>query len=509
MKKIYKTAMYLRLSKGDEKDGESGSITNQRDFLMAFINARDDLELTSEYADDGYGGYDFDRPQFLQMLSDVNNKKIDCIVVKDLSRLGRNHLKVEEFAQLKFPKLGVRFIAVGNDMDTGREKTFNEMLASPIINLANEWYVSETSVKIRRSQEIRRKSGDFVGNFAVYGYVKNGKKLEIDEEVKDIIKQIFAYKIEGKSNKSIAEILNKREILCPMEYKLSKGIHTATHLKIHEKALWSSNIVKRILENPVYTGTLIQGKTTTKNYRDKQRFVREKSDWAITENAHEAIISDFIFDLVGDLLGLDTYSKDSNSCYLFSHFLYCGNCGKVLYRRAEKSNIYYVCKNKECENKRNISENTVKIAVEKVLKSHLKSVSKTAEPTENFIDTNNSPDVQKLEQEIAQIRETQETLRAENKRGIISNAEFLELNNFYENKITKAQFQINEVKKSRLKIQKCYKQILEKYNEYVLFENLTRAILVTFVEKIIAQNSKSINIFFRYADLFGGDKSGS
>lgn len=167
MSKIYRTAVYLRLSRDDEGEQESSSISNQRQLLQSFLSERDDLQFAAEFADDGYSGYDFERPQFQNMIKAVKNGEIDCIVVKDLSRLGRNFLKTEEYLQRIFPKLGVRFIAVNNCYDSIRELSSSERLANPIINLLNEYHVMETSQKVRNVLEHHRRNGRFIGNHTV------------------------------------------------------------------------------------------------------------------------------------------------------------------------------------------------------------------------------------------------------------------------------------------------------------------------------------------------------
>lgn len=253
MEKVYKTAVYLRLSRDEENEKESISISNQRNMLMNFIESRKDLQFSAEYSDDGYSGYNFERPQFQKMIEDVKKGEIECIVVKDFSRLGRNFQKTEEYLQRIFPELGVRFISVSNCYDSNREQSASERLANPIINLMNEYHVMETSQKVRNVLEHYRRNGKFIGNHAVYGYVIRNKHLEVDPEVAETVRKIFNLKIEGMSNQAIATYLNDIGVSSPLEHKIESGVPvTGKHFRNSEKALWSSVSVRRILENPIY-----------------------------------------------------------------------------------------------------------------------------------------------------------------------------------------------------------------------------------------------------------------
>ena len=242
------------------------------------------------------------------MIESAKNSEIDCIIVKDFSRLGRNFQKTEEYMQRIFPKIGVRFISVSDFYDSNRELSSSERLANPIINLMNEYHVMETSQKVRNVLEYYRQSGKFIGNRTVYGYIIKNKQLEVDPEAAKVVRMIFNLKIDGMNNQAIGEYLNGLGISCPLEYKIEKGVKAvATHFRTGEKALWSPVSVRRILENPIYIGTLIQGKTTSLSYRDRQRFKKDPSELIAFENAHEAIISETTFLVVQDLLKRDTF----------------------------------------------------------------------------------------------------------------------------------------------------------------------------------------------------------
>jgi DNA invertase Pin-like site-specific DNA recombinase len=525
--KIYKTAIYLRLSRDDLKNStESNSISNQRELLTIFAKSQEDLSVVAEYIDDGYSGYNYEkRPQFQEMLQAAKDKEIDCIIVKDLSRLGRNFVETEELMQLTFPRLGVRFIAVSNCIDSIKEKTFNERISAPFLNLINEVYVSETSQKIRKVFDMKRRNGEFIGNYTVYGYVKSDKQMVIDDESAEVVRKIFKMKIDGMSYQGIADFLNSHEVLSPLDYKKSKNIPVSGFEKSGEKANWQANTVRRILENPVYTGTLIQGKTSTPSYKDKRRFVKEKSEWSVFENSHDPIISETIFQVVQDLLLKDSYSNSQGKSYLFSGFVFCGNCGQQLYHRQcdykgkkkSTSHTYYVCRNKECCDKKNIAEKDLATAVLETLQTHLRLVIDYSQPknlTEIIEDTNNNNEfISAYTEQIQNIEETRRTLVKRLEENVISDKEFDEMDAYYKQKIIKITAEKEEILNRKKRVAVRISDVIERFKEYSEMSELTRGILVTFIEKIIVESKKSINISFRYENFFtsenGGENNGS
>ena len=265
-----RVAMYLRLSSedGDLKDtgkAESESISNQRGLLQSFIGSRPEFSgwEISEFCDDGWSGKNFERPDFLRMMEQVKQGQIHCIVVKDLSRFGRDYLVVGNYISRVFPFLGVRFIAVNDNYDSLGDKKASDDLIIPFKNLINEAYCRDISVKIRSQLEIKRKNGQFLGSFAAFGYLKdeqNKNKLVVDQYAADIVRDIFKWKLEGVSPQDIADALNKLGVLSPMEYKRSLGMKFTTSFKTNAKATWSAGTVIRILKNPIYSGVLVQGR---------------------------------------------------------------------------------------------------------------------------------------------------------------------------------------------------------------------------------------------------------
>ena len=348
--KVWNSTLYLRLSREDGDKEESNSIAGQRDLIRDYLAHHPELREYAVRIDDGFSGSTFDRPAFKEMMADVRAGKTNCVIVKDLSRFGRNYLDAGEYIEKIFPFLGVRFIAINDNFDSERERTSSDDLMIPFKNLINEAYCRDISVKIRSQLEIKRKRGEYLGSFAAYGYRKSEtdkNKLVIDEYAADVIRDIFKWKLEGASPKAIADRLNSAGILSPMEYKKSLGMKYATSFKANVKALWSAASIIRVLKNPLYVGVLIQGKETTPSYKVHKRISKAEEEWAVVQDSHEAIITKSDFDKVQKVLALDTRTcKGDSVVQLFSGMVFCGDCGASMIRKTVpaggKKYIYYV-----------------------------------------------------------------------------------------------------------------------------------------------------------------------
>ena len=353
--RVWSVDLYVRASREDEDSGggtgESGTITNQIMMLTDFVGARPELRLHEIRKDDGVSGVTFDRPGFNAMMDDIRAGAADCVVVKDLSRLGRDYIEAGRYMEDIFPFLGVRFIAVNDGYDSMEERSAGDDIVLPFKNLVNDSYARDISVKVRSSKEIKRKRGDFVGPFAAYGYRKspeNKNRLVIDEDAAETVRLIFGWKLDGMSAQAISDRLNDAGVLSPMEYKKSIGLNYKTAFKLNKTARWSAVAVFRILRNELYIGTLVQGRVTTPNYKVKARVQRPPEQWARIEHAHEPVISPAVFARVQYLLSLDTRAAPGREAvYLFSGLLTCADCGQAMVRhpvkRRKKEYVYYVC----------------------------------------------------------------------------------------------------------------------------------------------------------------------
>lgn len=323
----YQVGAYLRLSRDDERDGESLSIENQRSIVTDYITKKGWV-LVDTYIDDGLTGTNFDRPQFQRMIDDVRNGRINCVVVKDLSRFGRNYIQIGEYTDYLFPTLGCRFIAINDGIDTLEKE--NELM--PFKNLVNEWYSRDQSKKVKSAKVARAKNGFFMGAYAPYGYIKNEDKkppLLIDEYAAPIVRRIFEMRATGMGYRTIATKLNDEKIVPPREYYYNsigkpnpkKGLRS-----------WSDVVVREILKNEAYIGNIVQMRKGTISYKNKTQVNRPQEEWVRAEGTHEPIISIELWETARKLGDRGTVGKSNKDgeISLFSGLLKCGDCGRSM-----------------------------------------------------------------------------------------------------------------------------------------------------------------------------------
>ncbi len=332
----YRAVKYIRLSIADGKDGESNSIINQRRLIDEFLSKHTEIESVGEYVDDGVSGIVFDRPAFADMMAVIREGTANCIISKDLSRLGRDRIETGRYLQRIFPAIGVRFIAINDNIDTLNDDT--DRLIVSVKSILNDEYCRDISVKTRSALEIKRAHGDYTGACPVYGYRKDPNDhnhLVIDEYAANIIRDIFRMKMEGNSAARIATTLNELGVLSPLEYKKDRGLpYPKGGYADRSGAKWSASTIIRILGDATYTGTLIQGKSGTPTYKLKELVQRPEEEWHRRENAHEPVILRHTFDLVQKIMRLDTRTAPNrDKVYLFSGILICGCCGNRMTRK--------------------------------------------------------------------------------------------------------------------------------------------------------------------------------
>ena len=332
---IWKAGLYLRLSKEDDvsKD-ESDSISSQRELLLNFIKKDPKIDIYNIYVDDGYSGTTFDRPNFQRMWEDIKNGRINCVVVKDLSRFGRNTIETSNYIEVIFPMLKVRFISLTDQIDSYLNPQSINNVIVPFKNLLNDEYCRDISMKIRSSLTIKRENGQYIGSFPSYGYIKdpNDKhKLIIDEEASAVVKQIFQMYLSGMGFLTIAKKLTNDRVKSPFEYKVQKGYNYQTPVAKNKYHIWRDTTIQRILTNQMYVGDMVQGTRSVINYRNHKIKPKSKEEWVIVRNTHEAIISREDFDKVQNMLQLNKkdYIKPFR-IYVLGGLVKCGDCGAVL-----------------------------------------------------------------------------------------------------------------------------------------------------------------------------------
>ena len=329
------TALYCRLSQDDGREGESNSISNQKEILMQYAKQHGFLH-PEFFIDDGVSGTTFARPDFQRMQRMAENGQIATIIVKDLSRFGRNYLEVGKYLEITYPTLGIRFIAIQENVDT-MNNTGTEMM--PFNNIFNEWYAAQTSKKIRAVQKAKADNGERVSASIPYGYKKspdNPKQWIIDEPAAEVVRYIYKLCLEGLGPTQIAKRLRAEKILCPTAYFESVGKATANKTP-SDPYRWCGDTTKRIIDNRQYTGCTINFKSSMISYKIHKRLPNDESEWQIIPNTQEAIIDETTWERVQELRKNRRRNTATGRESIFSGLVYCADCGSKLYFCASKS----------------------------------------------------------------------------------------------------------------------------------------------------------------------------
>ena len=473
--------------------------------------------------DDGFTGSNFQRPGFQAMMELVKAKKINCIVVKDLSRFGRDHLEAGEYIERIFPFLGVRFIAINDNYDSMNSHAESDEIIVPFKNLINEAYCRDTSVKIRSQLEIKRQRGDFIGSFAVFGYKKDPSdhhKLVIDEYAADVVRDIFNWKLDGISAIDIAARLTASGIPTPMDYKLSQGMRYTTAFRRKERSEWSAGMVLRILKNPVYTGVLQQGRVTTPSYRVKRIIHKPRDQWAVVEDCHEPLIDKSEFETAQRVLAMDTRTAEAGQpVELFSGMVYCGECGGPMVRKTvpsgKKKYVYFVCgahkDRKDCYSHALRVEALNDIVLE-ALQGHIREVIDLSELMElTDIAKLQQANVQKIQARLTQkqeeIERCQKLLRSlyENLTdGIIDKNEYQELKSTYQDRRSQAEEQAEFLREEmdRELDNSSNKHWIEQFIQHRNITSLDRRIVVSLIERVLIFRDRRVEIVYRWQNEF-------
>ncbi len=371
------TALYCRLSRDDELQGDSNSIRNQKDILQKFAVTNGFLN-TSFFVDDGYSGTTFNRPDWNRLIALVNDGKVGTIIVKDLSRLGRDYLKVGMFTEVLFPDANVRFIAVNNNIDSNNQ---TESDIAPFLNIFNEYYAKDTSRKIRAVFKAKGESGKPLTTRPPYGYAKDPSdkhKWVVDETAAEVVREIFRLCIEGYGIAQIASKLTARKVTTPIAHIKTAGLNSHDICTDGDNYWWSSETVSKILSRMEYLGCTVNFKTCSKSYKDKRKIDRDPSEWRIFENTHEAIIDRETFDIVQRIREGRRRLTPMGEPNMLSGMLYCEDCGKKLYQVRTRSfkpeQDYYVCSTYRKKRRGCTAHSIRNIVVEEILLKEMQRI---------------------------------------------------------------------------------------------------------------------------------------
>lgn len=493
----------MRLSREDG-ESESASITTQRKMLMAFAKENNFI-IYDEYIDDGYTGTNFDRPGFNRMINDIEENKINTVITKDLSRLGRNYITSGQYTEVYFPQKQVRYIAINDGYDS--ENAVNNDIA-PFKNVINEMYARDISKKIRSSFTVKMKEGNYIGNFAPYGYCKdpeNKNHFLIDEETAPVVKEIFRLASMGIKPAEIAKSLNTEKIPSPLIYRCVK--YNLDISKYKTGGEWTSGSISKMLKNPVYLGHMLQGKTTKVSFRLKTTIAKSQDDWICVENTHEPIINKETFDLVRRFSQSRAYNKKNNFVNIFSGLAKCADCGKNMSsvgtrKKGSTANLecgaYKLKGAKACTNHfidydvlYDIVLNTLKEMInlsdkdkQEILDEVLKENNKTDKKNKAF------NDLEVLQKKIKQVDSKIEKIYDDNFSGRLSSDNFNKLLEKYESESKILSEKLQECEK-RLNMQennslekKAYLKYFDLLNEYSEIEELNSELLFKLIDHI-------------------------
>ena len=529
--KIYRAVIYARISSEDDRKIASHTIENQMELLQEYVDSKEDMELVDCYCDRGITGTRFDRPEFSRMIMDMKLGKFNCIVVKDFSRLGRNYLEAGDYLEKIFPMYGIRFISVSDGFDSLYSKPMEDGMIVPLKNLINEAYAKDISKRISVSKENQQKRGEYVGSKPPLGYLKDPDDchhLIPDPDSEQIIRDMFAWRLEGKSVTAIARKLNKMNIPSPEQYRIQKGIEKNHKYK---DVRWDGCSVVCILRNVAYIGDMEQGYQKGALYKGIPDHRQKKEQRIYVKGTHESIVDKETFYRVQELLDetekrqalVQNWFRDlEGEGDIFRGLLYCADCGSRLsfYRRTVKlpsgyHHYYtYLCRNtpyREDCTKKNMKMEKLEEIVKELINLH---ISLYMEKEDILRDLNSNAQVRnerhRIEEEERKMFEEMETVEARSKNlyedlkdEIISEAEYLTLKADYADKIEKLKTMCEEAKKSITMLMPdacvCF-EMSDNINRFGGFTELTPEIIKAFIKKITFFGDNRIEVEYTFSD---------
>ena len=402
----WQTALYIRLSREDDDEkSESNSITNQREQLNQFIEENPEFNVYDMYVDDGFSGTDFNRPGFKKMMVDMKNQKINCIIVKDLSRFGRNYIEVGNYIEQIFPLFNIRFVSLNDTLDSYKNPNQMNNIIVPFKNLINDEYARDISQKIRSSLDTKKRKGEFIGSFATYGYIRdpeNKGKIVVDEGAREVVKDIFKWFIGGLGKITIAKRLNEMGIPNPTGRKRELGLNYVNAGMKGDDYSWSFSTIDRILKNAVYIGDLVQSRYKVMSHKIHKAVRLPEEQWVISQNSHEPIIDIETFEKVQELLKRNTRTPNSQpEVYMLAGFIKCADCGRAMNKkhvninnknvgadsiRQQKQYFYYVCNTYKKRGKAVCTKHTIRTDVlEKAILEAIQMQIKLAVEFDNLV----------------------------------------------------------------------------------------------------------------------------
>ena len=511
----YHAALYIRLSKEDESEGPSQSVQNQESLLREFVQEHR-LTVFDTYVDDGWSGTNFDRPSFQRMIADIEAKKVNMVITKDLSRLGRDYIMTGHYMERYFPEHRVRYISLLDGIDTGVDSTANDI--TPFRAIMNDMYAKDISKKIKSVKRDKQRKGQFIGGKPVYGYKMHPtekNKIVIDEEVAPIVRRIFALALGGMSCRNIAVLLNREGIPTPATYAnlpvAKPGPYTG---------LWSSERISEMLQNETYIGNMVQGRSVKISYKSKKCLKQDPANWVVVEGTHEPLVDAESFHRVRMLLNSRKHTRSRTYDFLLKGLIFCHECGyplAVINRKNTRGEdvLYFVCRTYQRFTKagvctcHSIKEKTVTDAViarvQEVCRGFLNPeelLSMAREAVEEARKQSSlEAELQALQSRIDGLTASMDRVYADRLSGLLPEEDFQRLFNRLklDRKLLEERRQEMELqKKSPVTVDDRARELVERF---IQTAGESRELLVSLIERVELTEDKEIIIKFRFAQL--------
>lgn len=515
---LFYAAVYIRLSREDGDKEESDSVGNQRKLLTEYVSKMENLIIYDVYVDDGYTGTSFNRPSFKRMIADIEEGKVNCVIVKDLSRFGRDYIDTGRYLERVFPELGVRFISVSDGIDSIRQ-AYDMLL--PIKNIFNEQYARDISKKIQATVKAKQKAGEFIGSFTSYGYKKSPadkNKLIIDEYAAEVVRKVFRLYVGGMGKLSIAKLLNAEGILCPSEYKMVNGENYKNCNRLESTSYWTYSTINVMLKNEMYRGNMVQGKKHQR-MRSRQKLV-DKENWIVVKGTHEPIIDLETWEKTQKLLSKrhrDMGLEENKN--IFAGFIICADCGRAMmkncWKRADGSKTYsFYCGTYKRHGKGYCTPHTLPFHVlEEIVLNDLRAIIQNINDLKKLVENQSFPypkaeeiakkEFIRVKAELERVLKLKKSVYEDYKEGMISKEEFFTYREDYlkKEKLYQKQTETLEEKMKENVIEDVFQTPwLKRLLKMKEIEKLDRAIIVEMVDQIVVYENRRIKIRYNFSN---------
>lgn len=512
-KDLFNVAIYIRLSREDGDKAESESVENQRKLIYDYLKGKEDFSVVDIYIDDGFTGTNFNRPSFKRMIADIEAGKVNCVIVKDLSRFGRDYIDTGKYLERYFPDQEVRFISITDNIDSMKQ-AYDMLL--PIKNIFNEQYARDISKKVHASMTTKQRNGEFIGAFASYGYKKSPtdkNKLIVDEYAATVVRRIFDLYIKGNGKIRIAHILNEDGVVNPAEYKRLRGDNYRNCNRLDKTTYWTYSTINRILQNEIYIGNMVQGRTV-QHMRGKAR-AQDRADWIVVKGTHEAIIDNATWNKAQELLNRRTRNLDLKSnVSIFAGFLKCGECGRALTKKYGGGGyMYYKCGTYVRSGSNFCTPHTMSyLVLEKIVLDDLNAIIQSVGDFQGMIRRQTSAlstlkhmddnEKKRLEDMLQKVRQQKKATYEHFAEGLLSREEYISYRQDYqreENLIVKQLEELEKVsKEAPIKIMD--NPWIKRLLELRKIEELDRDIVVEMIDSITVYENKKIKILYNFSN---------